>query len=77
MDEWRSFIRKIMESAIRRNEVRGDTNIEQLITFVISTLEGSVMLGSLYDDPEIVDRTAEELMRYLRTRAAVLPDADS
>jgi len=50
MDELRSTVRRILSKGIERGEVRPGVDVEAWTSFMISALEGAVMLSRLYQD---------------------------
>ena len=69
MDEWRRFLGGIVASGVERGELSESADAGQLSYFIISTLEGAIMLGSLYGEPGIVDDAASGLMEYIGTNS--------
>ena len=65
MDEWREFIRRTVEKGIERGQVRPEVEADELATFIIATVEGSLMLTQLYDDTRHINRAVQYLERYL------------
>ena len=65
MDEWFDFIRRVGRRGSERGEVRPDVDPDDVATFLISTLEGSIMLSKLYGDPVHMRRAVAHLTDYL------------
>lgn len=71
MDELRGgTLERIVRRGIERGEVRPDVDPETTATFIVSALEGALMLTQLYRDPGHVARTTDELDRYVRSLAS-------
>ncbi len=43
----KSSLRRILENAKRRNQIKEDTNVEQMVHVFIATLEGGIMMSKL------------------------------
>ena len=67
MDEWREFIHRIISKGIERQQIRAEVNPDELGSFLISTLEGGIMLTKLYGDPMHMDRVVKYLDSYIET----------
>lgn len=65
MDEWREFIRRVVNKGIERGQVRPDVQADDLATLLIATLEGAIMLTKLYDDNAHMNRAVEYLEQHL------------
>jgi AcrR family transcriptional regulator len=66
MDEWQDSIRRIVTKGIERHEIRPEIDVEMVVTVMISTLEGAVMLSKLYDDPMHMQRAVTHLHHYIK-----------
>lgn len=67
MDEWLDTFHRIINKGMERQQLRPGLNAEEIATIMISTLEGAVMLSSLYKDPIHIKRAAAHINRYLET----------
>jgi TetR/AcrR family transcriptional regulator, transcriptional repressor for nem operon len=67
MDDWRATIHRIVTKGIERQEIRPGTDADEVASILIATLEGAVMLSSLYKDPIHMKRAAGHMMRYIET----------
>ncbi len=67
MDSLRSTIQRIISKGIERQEIRPGVDPDMCATLFIATLEGSVMLSKLYQDPIHMRRAAEHVTSYIET----------
>ena len=65
LKEWREQIVRIVQSGIRRGEIRANRDAKALATLVIATLEGAVMLGRLEKSEEPLRTVQAHLLRKL------------
>jgi TetR/AcrR family transcriptional regulator, transcriptional repressor for nem operon len=71
MDDFRRLIRYVVDEGIKRRQIKPSINSDFIATNVISTLEGSVMLTSLYRDPTHIERTLHFLEEFIRRELAI------
>jgi TetR/AcrR family transcriptional regulator, transcriptional repressor for nem operon len=67
MDDWRATIHRIVNRGIERQEVRPTTDADEVASILIATLEGAMMLSSLYKDPVHMKRAVAHMERYVET----------
>lgn len=67
MDEWHTFLRRIVTRGIEKGEVRPRIDPDAVATLLVATLEGAVLLSKLYGKPAPVDRAVDHLINYLET----------
>ncbi len=67
MDDWRATIHRIVSKGIERQEIRPGIDADEVASILIATLEGAVMLSSLYKDPIHMKRAADHMSRYIET----------
>ena len=67
MDSWHRLIGSILKEAKARDEVDGDVDPYELATLVTSTLEGSLMLTRLFDDPAYKHRGSASLIEHVES----------
>src|SRR5260221_704281 len=60
-------IQRIISKGIERQEIRPGVDPDMCATIFIATLEGSVMLSKLYQDPVHMCRAAEHVKGYIET----------
>jgi TetR/AcrR family transcriptional regulator, transcriptional repressor for nem operon len=70
MDTWRKLLRRILESGISRGELRSGIEVENVITVLIATIEGAIMLSKLYGETVYLERALEHLRSYVREQLA-------
>jgi TetR/AcrR family transcriptional regulator, transcriptional repressor for nem operon len=70
MDRWRELIARIVTFGIDRGEIRSTVDPNAVATIAISTIEGAVMLGKLYDDPSYLHTAIDHLRDYFQSLAA-------
>src|SRR3984893_13705094 len=67
MDDGRATIHRIVNKGKERREVPPATDADEVASILIATLEGAVMLSSLYRDPIHMKRAATHMVRYIET----------
>ena len=67
MDSWHRLIGSILKDAKARGEVDGEVDPYELATLVTSTLEGSLMLTRLFDDPAYKHRAVASLIEHVES----------
>jgi TetR/AcrR family transcriptional repressor of nem operon len=79
LNSWLECLRSIIEEGQRRGEIRGDIDSAELATLIVSTLEGSLMVGRLQRKDEPRERACRHLEGYLETnvRAARLKSGEN
>jgi len=61
-------LQSIADEGQRRGEVRADVDSEKLATLIVSTLEGSIMVGRLQKNDAPRDLAVRHLEEYLETK---------
>jgi AcrR family transcriptional regulator len=64
VDRWRGVINRALNAGIASGEIRSDVDPDAAATWVISCIEGGVMLSNLYKDPEFLNRSLDQLLAY-------------
>jgi len=67
MDDWRATIHRIVSKGIERQEIRPGIDADEVASILIATLEGAVMLSSLYKDSIHMKRAADHMARFIET----------
>ena len=67
MDSWRTTIHRVVNKGIERQEIRPGINVDEVASILIATLEGAIMLSSLYKDPIHMQRAADHIVHYIET----------
>ena len=70
MDDWRITIHRIVNKGIERREVDPATDADEVASILIATLEGAVMLSSLYKDPVHMKRATAHMEHYIESLSA-------
>lgn len=70
MDRLRNTFVRIIAKGIARGEIRADINPDAVTTFLVSALEGAVMLTNLYKDPTHMRRVIDQLSEYVQALKA-------
>jgi hypothetical protein len=70
MDRMRGTFIRIIAKGISRGEIRADINPDATTTFMVSTLEGAVMLSNLYKDPVHLHRVLDYLAAHIQSLKA-------
>jgi TetR/AcrR family transcriptional regulator, transcriptional repressor for nem operon len=70
MDAWRKLLRRILESGISRGELRAGLEVENVITVLIATIEGAIMLSKLYGESAYLERALDHLRTYVQEQLA-------
>ena len=67
MDSWHRLIGSIVKDAKARREIDDDVDPYELATLVTSTLEGSLMITKLFDDPAYKHRAVASLTEHVQS----------
>jgi TetR/AcrR family transcriptional repressor of nem operon len=67
MDDWRTTIHRIVNKGIERQQIRPGIDADEVASILIATLEGAIMLSSLYKDYIHMERAAAHMVRYIET----------
>lgn len=65
MDRWRGIINGILTAGIASGEFRADIDPDTASTWVISCIEGGVMMSNLYKDPIYLNRMLDQLLKFI------------
>jgi TetR/AcrR family transcriptional repressor of nem operon len=68
LSSWLDRLQSIAEEGRRRGEVRSDVYSAKLAIFIVSTLEGSLMVSRLQRNGEALDLACRHLEEYLETK---------
>lgn len=71
MRQWQSVIRYIVKNGIAAGQFRKSVDASQVATLIISSLEGSLMMSKLMDEPAHLRFTVDWLLRYIKEEIAV------
>jgi TetR/AcrR family transcriptional regulator, transcriptional repressor for nem operon len=65
MDVWRELLLRTTERGIAQGQIREGIAPELLVTVIISTLEGAIMMSKLYDDGRHIDYAVDHLLTFV------------
>ena len=65
MSRMRAMVEKLVSSGIASGELPADTEPENLALLIVSSLEGSLMMGRLYGDPDFVKPVQRHLIKHI------------
>lgn len=69
MDSWRSLIIRIVQKGISKQQIKADVEAETVASFLISAIEGAIMLSKLYQNPAHLKRVVNSLNDYIESLA--------
>ena len=69
MESWHHLVVKIVQKGIKKQEIRSDIDAETVASFLISAIEGSIMMSKLYRDDIYLKRVISSLNDYIETLA--------
>jgi TetR/AcrR family transcriptional regulator, transcriptional repressor for nem operon len=75
LDAWLGRIRSIVDHGKESGEIRADVDSAAVAATVVSTLEGSLMIGRLQRSDQPVDQACRHLERYFETELRA-PDVE-
>ena len=67
LHEWRDRLSSIVDSGIKRREIRRGVNAKEAATLIISSLEGALVIGRLERNRAALVAAQSHLERYLET----------
>jgi TetR/AcrR family transcriptional repressor of nem operon len=70
VDRWRGVINRVLGAGIANGEIRTDIAPDAAATWIISCIEGGVMLSNLYKDPAFLNRSLDQLVTYIDAELA-------
>jgi TetR/AcrR family transcriptional repressor of nem operon len=65
MDRWLRFIRITINKGIKQGEIRDQIDVDSVATFILSTIEGGVMVSKLYEDSAYMHSVIVQLTHYI------------
>ena len=66
MTNWLNLLQSIVQRGIDRGELQPTIDPEMVVTVLMATIEGGVMLTKLYGDSVYMQRSIAHLKAYLR-----------
>ncbi len=65
MDSWRNLIILIVQKGIKKQEIKANVDAETVASFIISAIEGAIMMSKLYQDAVHLQRVISSLNEYI------------
>ncbi|VEP14699.1 Transcriptional regulator [Hyella patelloides LEGE 07179] len=69
MESWRNLIIRIVQKGIKKQEIKPDIDAEIVASFLISAIEGAIMMSKLYQDAIHLKRVISSLSDYIESLA--------
>ena len=66
MDSWRNLIIRIVQKGIKKQEIKANVDAETVASFIISAIEGAIMMSKLYQDAVHLQRVISSLNEYIK-----------
>ncbi len=60
-----ALVGSIIELGIRQGEILANTDIDQVSTVILATIEGAIMMSKLYSNDRYLDRAIAHLHQYI------------
>jgi TetR/AcrR family transcriptional regulator, transcriptional repressor for nem operon len=67
MDSWRNLIIRIVQKGIKKQEIKANIDAEIVASFLISAIEGGIMMSKLYQDKIHLQRVIQNLSIYVQS----------
>ena len=67
MDSWQILIVRIVQKGIKKQEIQPNIEPEVVASFLISAIEGAIMMSQLYQDAIHLKRVVNSLERYIES----------
>lgn len=68
MDNWISIIKRILDYGIAQDEFKRDIQIDYIPSYLISTIEGAVMISRLYNDDNHIKYACHQLAVFVNEK---------
>jgi hypothetical protein len=65
MDSWRNLIILIVQKGIKKQEIKANVDAETVASFIISAIEGAIMMSKLYQVAVHLQRVISSLNEYI------------
>jgi TetR/AcrR family transcriptional regulator, transcriptional repressor for nem operon len=73
LHQWQDLLSEMVKSGIKRKEIRKGVHPKKLVTLIVGSLEGALMISRLERDREALLETRLHLERYLDTEVRLRP----
>lgn len=64
-DSWREYVSRTIQLGIERQQIKPATDATSVLSVLLASLEGSIMLCKLYGTTQPMEHTVEHLARYI------------
>jgi TetR/AcrR family transcriptional regulator, transcriptional repressor for nem operon len=68
MDKWINMIKSILSNGMTQNEFKNDIETDYIPSFIISTIEGAVMISRLYNDSKHIKYACDQLAEFVNEK---------
>jgi TetR/AcrR family transcriptional repressor of nem operon len=74
---WHKLLVRILDRGIQSNEFQSDIKVESVATFIVSALEGAIMLARLHNERIYAEQVVDQLLQYIDTQVfrETIPDS--
>jgi AcrR family transcriptional regulator len=66
-DAWQEYVTRTVQRGIARQEIKPQTDPARVLTTLLATLEGAIMLSKLYGDSSYMEQAVEHLTSYVES----------
>jgi phosphohistidine phosphatase SixA len=66
-DTWQEYVTRTVQSGIERQQLKPGTDPSRVLTTLLATLEGAIMLCKLYGETSYMEQTVEHLTAYVES----------
>jgi TetR/AcrR family transcriptional regulator, transcriptional repressor for nem operon len=73
LHQWQDLLSGIVRAGIKRKEIRNGVDPKKLVTLILGSLEGALMISRLERDREALVETRSHLERYLDSEVRLRP----
>jgi hypothetical protein len=73
LHQWQHLLSEMVKAGIKRKEIRKGVHPKKLVTLIVGSLEGALMISRLERDREALLETQLHLERYLDTEVRLRP----
>jgi AcrR family transcriptional regulator len=75
-DAWREYVTRTVQQGITRQQLKPNTDPARVLTTLLATLEGAIMLCKLYGETDYMEQAVEHLTAYIETLRAETSPVD-
>lgn len=68
MDNWIAIIKRILDYGIAQDEFKHDLQLDYIPSYIISTIEGAVMISRLYNDNRHIKYACNQLALFVNEK---------